>query len=357
MTSRPLPLLNERREALLNCAFCPKLCRAACPVSDAEANESTTPWGQMGSVLSVASGNVEPSQAYAAAAFACAGCLNCTERCEQRNPVAPTLYDARAVYARLGLTPEPARRVAAGFTRRAKALKARVAELASVPGQRADAPTALLLGCDYTLRLPDEAADALAAARGLFGEFRLLGACCGLPLTLAGEVDQAAQARRALLAEMAGARRLVVVDAGCAHALQDEGATPLARIAFQALDSKRGPRNAPSFHDARYHDACQLGRGLGEYEAPRALLRLASGREPREFRRNRQDAHCSGGGGLLPLTRPETASRIATERVSEHERLGGGKLVTACARSLTQFRAAGADAVDLVTVIRFLTEG
>jgi Fe-S oxidoreductase len=121
------------------------------------------------------------------------------------------------------------------------------------------------------------------------------------------------------------------------------------------LDSLPPPPGEARFGEVRYHDACQLGRGLGEYDAPRALLERALGRPPREFRQNRGAARCSGGGGLLPTTRPETASQIAAERVREHERLGGGKIVTACARSLTQFRAAGADAVDLVTVIRSLT--
>jgi len=59
---------------------------------------------------------------------------------------------------------------------------------------------------------------------------------------------------------------------------------------------------------------------------------------------------------LVPLTRPEAARRIAADRVEEHERLGGGKIVTACAQSLRRFRSAGAEATDLVTVIRHLAE-
>jgi hypothetical protein len=47
---------------------------------------------------------------------------------------------------------------------------------------------------------------------------------------------------------------------------------------------------------------------------------------------------------------------MARDRVEEHERLGGGKIVTACAQSLRSFRTAGAEAVDLATVIRHLAE-
>ena len=45
--------------------------------------------------------------------------------------------------------------------------------------------------------------------------------------------------------------------------------------------------------------------------------------------------------------RPSAA--IAAERLAEHHRLGGGKLVTGCASSLRRFRASGEDAEDLVT--------
>jgi hypothetical protein len=47
---------------------------------------------------------------------------------------------------------------------------------------------------------------------------------------------------------------------------------------------------------------------------------------------------------------------MARDRLLEHDRLGGGKIVTACAQSLRSFRTAGAEAIDLATVIRYLAE-
>ena len=44
---RALPVLEPRRDALEKCVFCPKLCRSACPVSNAEPRETITPWGKM----------------------------------------------------------------------------------------------------------------------------------------------------------------------------------------------------------------------------------------------------------------------------------------------------------------------
>ncbi len=108
----------------------------------------------------------------------------------------------------------------------------------------------------------------------------------------------------------------------------------------------------PLHGPVRWHDPCQLGRGLGIYEAPRQVLARALGRTPEEFVENRENAHCSGGGALLPVTMPQTARGIANERLHEHEQAGGGTLVTACASSETMFRKAGHEAVlDLSTVV------
>ena len=98
----------------------------------------------------------------------------------------------------------------------------------------------------------------------------------------------------------------------------------------------------------RYHDACHLGRGLGIYEAPRAVLTRALGRPPDEFDDRRERAVCAGGGGGLPLTMPENAATIAAERVAAHgAQREGDRIVTSCASSLVRMRAAGAAVDDL----------
>ena len=42
------------------CVFCPKLCRSACPVSNAEPRETVTPWGKMSMAYFVANESVAP---------------------------------------------------------------------------------------------------------------------------------------------------------------------------------------------------------------------------------------------------------------------------------------------------------
>jgi Fe-S oxidoreductase len=100
----------------------------------------------------------------------------------------------------------------------------------------------------------------------------------------------------------------------------------------------------------RYHDPCLLGRGLGVYDAPRAVLTRALGRAPEEFDARRERGHCSGAGGLLPATMPDAARAITRARVDEHAAEGGGSIVTACASSLLAFRRK-TEASDLVSVL------
>lgn len=348
-----LHVLENRQPELETCAYCPKLCRAACPIAEVEASETVTPWGQMRAVFDTARGAIEPSADFAALSFACTACRNCRESCDQRNLVPETLFEARALYREQGLAPPAVARFQERFGERLSRVKARVEELRGAHGHSAAAPTALVLGCDYTLHLRDEIEDGIAAARALFGPLCIVSGCCGLPLDAAGDPAGAKALRAELRGELTTARRAVAFDAGCAFTLRDFGVEPFARAAERSL---QGTRSSPTAAGTlRYHDPCYLSRGLGETRSPRALLARASGRAPAEFSRRENRTYCSGGGGLLPLSRPDTRARIAANRVEEHERLGGGTIVTACAASLRSLRTAGASVVDLMTIVRQLS--
>ena len=160
-----------------------------------------------------------------------------------------------------------------------------------------------------------------------------------------------------------------VADAGCALTLArryaEVGAPLRARVetlveaAARALDklspiARRDERDEED-EPVRWHDPCQLGRGMGIYEAPRVVLTRALGRAPDELPDRRERALCSGAGGLLPSTMPGVARAIADTRLQAHDRAGGGRVVTACASSLIALRrrAAGTGVAvdDLVTWI------
>lgn len=393
-----LKLLEPHRASLEKCVFCPKLSRAACPVSNVEANEAVTPWGKMSMAYFAGRGDVPIDAEHAAPAWACTGCYACRERCDHRNEVATVLGDARAEFFARGVAPAAAEAVARRFAERGEDLRRAVesledarelrAEPRRAPATAADrGPVAVLLGCGYVRHAPEVAREALDAVEALTGApARPVRACCGLPLLHAGDRGGFEEAARRLAAEVRAAigdggepgparparptrpaparrgapaaeGRFVAVDPGCARALLVE--YPRAGVeaprpelfvdlAFGAMD--RLERTA-STQRVRYHDPCQLGRGLDRFDQPRAILARITGRPPEEFIHAREHADCSGGGGLVPATRPATSAGIADRRIEEHRGLGGGLLVTHCAQSLRRFRSRDEPAEDLVSLV------
>jgi len=349
---RLLPLLEPRRAALETCVFCPKLCRSACPVSNAEPRETITPWGKMSFSWMAAHGDVPVDLAHAAPAWACTGCHACRQMCEHENPVADVLLDARDALARAGTAPPAARRVLERFARHDQKTRAAARALAAEAGParvRADAKEALLIGCGYLRGAAREARDAVDAAVALTGEpVALVDACCGLPLRLAGDRQWFARHAATVARSVEGRSRVTVADAGCAMALKrsypDVGvelAPPVELLVEQAARALARVKQVS--HDAgpvRWHDPCQLGRGLGVYDAPRAVLGGALGRAPDELpvHERRENGLCSGAGGLLPSTMAEVAKDITAARLEAHARAGGGRIVTACASSLLAMR-------------------
>ncbi|MBX3183009.1 MAG: (Fe-S)-binding protein [Polyangiaceae bacterium] len=348
MTSVRLPLLPRREAELTTCAYCPKLCRAACPVADVEASETLTPWGKMSLAWFAARGSVPLSESVAASAFACTGCLACQARCDHKNPVALTLLEARAAVRAAGFGHEAAERIDLEevAARRAAGLRALAEREGVDPGAR----TALLLGTAYLTRELDAARAAIAVVSRLLGPVRLLHASGGEVERGVGMRAEADAAEAALLSEAAGLR-VIVLDPGCmTSALRAAGALTVVELVAERL-AELTPVPALATGVWRWHDPCRLGRGLGVYDEPRAILTRLTGRPPLEFSRAREAAVCSGAGGLLPITMPEASRGIAEARLGDHERLGGGTVVTACASSVRRFRASGAAVVDLVELV------
>jgi dimethylglycine catabolism B len=346
-----LPLLPSAQKALETCGYCPKLCRSTCPVSNVEAREALIPWGKMSSAWLTSRGDLPLDREQALTAWGCSDCHACTGFCEHKNPVAETLFRARAAYRDAGVAPPAALESERRHGLRAVEAGMALGELGREPGVHPNARVALLVGCAYLRKARPEARAIVRSVALLAGSVQLVPGCCGAPLLHAGDRAgfDAERARIALAAE--GRETFVVGDPGCALLLRSARAVPFVKwVADRARKLHKisgfGEREA-----VRFHDPCALGRGLSEYEAPRVVLGRALGRKPDEFEQQRAAAVCSGGGGLLPIAMPETSRSIADLRLAAHAEAGGGTLVTACASSLRRFRAQGTSAVDIACVI------
>lgn len=372
------------------CVYCPKLCRFSCPVGHESSRETLTPWGKM-TLLSLSVDGaraslglpgpleglarkarevVNPSRfreldADAAETFyGCTGCQRCQTFCEHGNDVPHALYQGRAAAVERGLAPAAARSVADTFKRQGHAqagdVAAAVQALAGEHRDEPDASSVLFAGCEAPMTSPSSIRAGLSAARKLGAPLALgRGAvCCGRPLFEAGYRD----AFKAHVQEVwgtLGEREVVMPSAACARALTEwarevgvEPQGPVVHITTY-LARRLGPHvQEPQLEGSvTYHDPCHLGRGLGEYEAPRRLLGAALAGGVKDVFESRERSDCCGGSGLLPKTYPEIAKAMAMTRADELRQSGVNQVVTACPACRESLRAAGLQVQDVAEVV------
>ncbi len=364
MTRRALPLLDARTAETRLCTYCPKLCRPACPVGSAEAREAVIPWGIMRAMHSLTRCEVPEADvpAVAATAWACTRCGNCRSLCLLDNPVAETLLDARADLHASGDAPDEARAVAEGFPQRLARIEeaAEALDFKHIP--RGDGRTAWIPGCTSVLFESDravEAAEAVARLAPSGGCTVVADFCCGAPLLDAGDREGFLKHARRVAQDLGSYTHLVTGDAGCAHTLKvmyarlGVAATKWERVEHVAELAARNTHLLDALDEPReviVHDACRLGRGMGVYEPPRAVLRALTGRAPTELAEHHERSVCSGAGGLLPVTRPDTAEALRRTLADEVREAAAGReavVVTGCASSRRALRAEGIAADDV----------
>ena len=93
-----------------------------------------------------------------------------------------------------------------------------------------------------------------------------------------------------------------------------------------------------------YHDNCCLGRGMGVYDEPRALLGAIPGVTLVEMVHNRLNSLCCGGGGggmwLDTFYKAKDMERLSERRVKEAVAAGADVLAIACPYELSRFEDA-----------------
>lgn len=337
----PLPLLEPHERAHTYCAFCPKLCRFACPVSTEEGRETTTPWAKMTSLHHVAEGNLPLEQSYAKTWYACSGCLRCRTFCEHESEVATALAAGRAEAVRHSAAPAEALAVLQDNSRReAKATKAARALFGRALEERES--VVYYPGSTACVVRPTDALAGYEITRALVGPARVEAeSFCSLPLLDAGDPEGFLKAASRLVEKLWGSTAILFLDPGCTYAMKVaapalglEHDLPIRHLSELVADHL--PLLSPHAleGEVRYHDACKLGRGLGIYDAPRLALQKILGRPVDELPQCRDKAECSGAGGQLPRTHAETSEAVARRRLLDHREAGGGLLISACPGSV-----------------------
>jgi Fe-S oxidoreductase len=110
-----------------------------------------------------------------------------------------------------------------------------------------------------------------------------------------------------------------------------------------------------------FHDSCYLGRHNGVYEAPRAVIREATGRLPHELDRHHGQSFCCGAGGGRMWMEEHLGTRINLERVSEALSKCPDTVCVTCPYCMTMFedglKDKGSEEVRVKDIAEIVAEG
>jgi len=128
--------------------------------------------------------------------------------------------------------------------------------------------------------------------------------------------------------------------AGCYRALKLDYPRLLGELPFKILHASEFIEELLSKGELRlngqidskvtYHDPCHLGRHANVFESPRRVLESIPGLKLVEMERIRQDSWCCGAGGGMKSAFPDSALKVAYERIREAKETEAQYLVSAC---------------------------
>lgn len=161
------------------------------------------------------------------------------------------------------------------------------------------------------------------------------GVCCGRPLKLAGETDSARKMMRynTELFRKHGITMLVTSCPICLKVFREDYALEGIEVLHHSeyiLRLIKGGRLTIESGSTRftYHDPCELGRGSGIYDQPRAVIEaVGTLLEPVQTREN---ALCCGSSVANTAISDAQQVRLARSVTSELEATGAEVIVTTC---------------------------
>jgi len=195
--------------------------------------------------------------------------------------------------------------------------------------------------------------------------------CCGYPLLMAGQLEQAGELIRHNVARVRelGVPRVVTTCPSCYHMWHsmypdllgeplgfevDHAVETLQRLVSDDRLELKEPRRGGV---VTYHDPCDLGRKSGIFEPPREVLRRVPGFTFVEMQQTREYALCCGGGGDLETFDPDLVAEVSAKRIAQAVEVGANVLVSACpqcVRTLSKAARAQRIRVRVMDITQFV---
>ena len=161
------------------------------------------------------------------------------------------------------------------------------------------------------------------------------GVCCGRPLMLSGETD-AARKMVVYNTDLFRKHEITTLVTSCPICLRVfkenyhlDGIEVLHHSEYiDRLIAEQRLMLGTNTAKYSYHDPCELGRGLGVYDAPRRVIESIG--ELREPEHNRSNSLCCGGSLANTVIDDAQQQRIAKRMTKELENTGCDEIVTSC---------------------------
>jgi len=227
-----------------------------------------------------------------------------------------------------------------------------------------DSDTVYFTGClpYYDVLFSHLKFDGIAVARATVRILNAMGIrpqvladerCCGHDQLWEGDRETFRGLARLNLAmlEKTGARRIVTSCPECARTLAIDYSAQMGGHDFEVLhitqlaarkaaDGQLKLKPYPDAPRVTYQDPCRLGRHLGVYDAPRALLDQA-GCLLEEMPDTQKSAQCCGTSCWTACG--QVSKAIQSQRLKQARETGAGTLVTACIKCQIHFKCAQQD--------------
>ncbi|MEV5502947.1 (Fe-S)-binding protein [Nonomuraea fuscirosea] len=381
---------EEWRDAAYNCfSSGHKFCREVCPVMQVTRNESWSPTAFHANVVAMEKGELEVADV-AADYVNCTGCGACEVRCPNslftgdfyrfRTRTVDLVKAVRGLAVEQGVH-QPGWRRWNQLTdeRRHEPVldgtpvdQARVRDWAEGLDLPIGGESILFVDCEAAFvrtSVPRSVARILSLAGYKFGLMNEQW-CCGGPAAEMGYDEQARRFARHNLDDWraAGVRRVLVLDPhdyitftedypryfGDAYDIE---IVLVVELLAELIREGRLTPHVPVERTVTYHDPCRLNKRKGVWREPREILRAIPGLTFHDVDRVSQWSYCSGGGGGLPVEKPELTAKISEQRVGKAAELGVDTLVSACPWAERPLSEAGrARSIDVVDLHELLAE-
>ncbi|MQA10241.1 MAG: (Fe-S)-binding protein [Pseudonocardiaceae bacterium] len=382
--------VEQWRNAAYNCfSSGHKFCREVCPVMQVTRNESWTPTAFHANVVAMEKGELEIAD-IAEDYVNCTGCGACELRCPNtlftgdfyrfRTRTVDLVKAVRALavdndvhqqgWQRWNLlTDERTHEPVLGDTPVSQEHVRDWSDGLNIP---VGGETILFVDCEaafYRTSVPRAVAQLLQRAGYEFGLMNEQW-CCGGPAAEMGYLEQSKRFARHNLDDWRanGVQRVLVLDPhdyitftedypkyfGADYEIEIVLVVEL--LAEMIRDGRLNP-TIPIERTITYHDPCRLNKRKGVWKEPREILSAIPGLVFNDVDRVTQWSYCSGGGGGLPIEKPELTAKISESRVDKAAELGVDTLVSACPWSERPLSEAGdAKQIDVIDIHELLAE-